>query len=318
MGGDSPRAGRTIGVSAVQLPPASEERSENLKTIRRLVEEAARLEPDFILLNELATTPYFGGHQNRRHLDWAEPVPGPSTDHVGELAKSLGATILLPLCERAGDQFYNSVVLLSPTGEIVEGTLPDGKKVPSYRKTHLADVEAAGLQESFYFSAGDGLPVFQTPKAFLRERWACSSADHGPRVGRRGLRCIPEAWRTLTIQGAEVVFVPSCIPAWYPEREDQTLWELRTRALENQIFVVATNRAGMEELDGKATPYFGHAVILGPAGNTLAEGPSMKEGVIGATLDLDLIAKGRAKLPFLRARRPEIYHLDVEVKSSAT
>ena len=272
------------------------------------MEEAARLEPDFILLNELATTPYFGGHQNRRHLDWAEPVPGPSTDHVGELAKSLGATILLPLCERAGDPgglFYNSVVLLSPTGEIVEGTLPDGKKVPSYRKTHLADVEAAGLQESFYFSAGDGLPVFQTPKATVGVL-VCYD------------RCFPEAWRTLTIQGAEVVFVPSCIPAWYPEREDQTLWELRTRALENQIFVVATNRAGMEGLDGKATPYFGHAVILGPAGNTLAEGPSMKEGVIGATLDLDLIAKGRAKLPFLRARRPEIYHLDVEVKSSAT
>ena len=166
-------------------------------------------------------------------------------------------------------------------------------------------MEAAGLQESFYFSAGDGLPVFQTPKATVGVL-VCYD------------RCFPEAWRTLTLQGAEIVFVPSCIPAWYPEREDQTLWELRTRALENQIFVVATNRAGMEELDEKTTPYFGHAVILGPAGNTLAEGPSMKEGVIGATLDLDLIAKGRAKLPFLRARRPEIYHLDVEVKSSAT
>ena len=90
-------------------------------------------------------------------------------------------------------------------------------------------------------------------------------------------RCFPEAWRSLAIQGAENRLRPSCIPAWYPEREDQTLWELRTRALENQLFVVATNKAGTEELDEKATPYFGHAVILGPAGNTLAEGPPWKK-----------------------------------------
>ncbi|MFQ5915729.1 MAG: carbon-nitrogen hydrolase family protein [Nitrospinota bacterium] len=294
-----------VRVSAIQLPPASENVAENLKTLRRLIREAGRFHPDFILLNELATTPYFGGHQNPRHLDWAESVPGPSTKAVGELARSLGATILLPLCERAGDQVFNSVVLLSPEGEIVEGTLPDGEKIPCYRKTHLADVEAAGLRESFYFSQGPGLPVFRTPKATLGVL-ICYD------------RCFPEAWRTLALQGAEVIFVPSCIPAWYPEREAQTLWELRTRALENQLFVAATNRAGTEELDGKATPYFGHAVILGPAGDLLAEGPSMKEGVIGATLDLGLISKGREKLPFLRARRPEIYHLEVEVKSSAS
>ena len=73
----------------------------------------------------------------------------------------------------------------------MEGTLPDGEKVPSYRKTHLADVEAAGLQESFYFSAGDGLPVFQTPKATVGVL-VCYD------------RCFPEAWRTLTLQGAEI------------------------------------------------------------------------------------------------------------------
>ncbi len=305
MSKESEAGDRTIRVSAVQLPPGSEDKGENLNTIRRLVEEAGRFDPDFIVLNELATTPYFGGHQNRRHLDWAEPVPGPSTEAVGELAKSLGSVIILSLCERAGDEFFNSVALISSTGDLLEGTLPDGRKVPCYRKTHLADVKAAGLRESFYFSAGDGLPVFHTPKATVGVL-VCYD------------RCFPEAWRTLAIQGAEVIFVPSCIPAWYPEREDQTLWELRTRALENQVFAVATNKAGTEELDGKATPYFGHAVVLGPAGDLLAEGPSMKEGVIGATLDLEQIVRGREKLPFLSARRPEIYHLDVGVKSSTS
>ncbi|MEE8110462.1 MAG: carbon-nitrogen hydrolase family protein [bacterium] len=305
MSADAAPKERTVRVSAVQLPPASEDTGENLKTLLRLVEEAGCFDPDFILLNELATTPYFGGHRNRRHLEWAEPVPGPSTKEVGELAASLGATILLPLCERAGDRFYNSVALISPEGDLIEGTFPDGTHTPCYRKPHLADVEAAGLKESFYFSPGEGLPVFPTPQATLGVL-VCYD------------RCFPEAWRTLTLQGAEIVFVPSCIPAWYPEREDQTLWELRTRALENQIFVVATNKAGTEELDGKATPYFGHAVILGPAGDTLAEGPSMTEGVIGAALDMERISKGREKLPFLKARRPEIYHLEVEVKSSVS
>jgi N-carbamoylputrescine amidase len=305
MSKESEAGGRTIRVSAVQLPPGSEDKGENLNTIRRLVEEAGRDDPDFIVLSELATTPYFGGYQNRRHLDWAEPVPGPSTEAVGELAKALGSIIILSLCERAGDEFFNSVAVISPTGELLEGTLPDGTKVPCYRKTHLADVEAAGLKESFYFSAGDGLPVFHTPKATVGVL-VCYD------------RCFPEAWRTLAVQGAEVIFVPSCIPAWYPEREDQTLWELRTRALENQVFAVATNKAGTEELDGKATPYFGHAVVLGPAGDLLAEGPSMVEGVIGATIDLEQIAKGREKLPFLTARRPEIYHMDAGVKSSSS
>jgi len=305
MSKESEGGGRSIRVSAIQLPPGAEDKGKNLNTIRRLIEEAGRFNPDFIVLNELATTPYFGGHQNRRHLDWAEPVPGPSTEAVGELAKSLGSVIILSLCERAGDEFFNSVALISSTGDLLEGTLPDGRKVPCYRKTHLADVKAAGLRESFYFSAGDGLPVFHTPKATVGVL-VCYD------------RCFPEAWRTLAIQGAEVIFVPSCIPAWYPEREDQTLWELRTRALENQVFAVATNKAGTEELDGKATPYFGHAVVLGPAGDLLAEGPSMKEGVIGATLDLEQIVRGREKLPFLSARRPEIYHLDVGVKSSTS
>lgn len=305
MAGHSDGEGRTVRVSAVQLPPASGETEDNLKTIRRLVERTREHRPDFILLSELATTPYFGGHHNPVHLNWAEPIPGPSTEAVGELAKSLETAILLPMCEKSGDRYYNSVVLLSPEGEIVEGTLTNGETVSCYRKTHLADVEAAGLQESFYFTAGNGLPVFHTPKATVGVL-ICYD------------RCFPEAWRSLAILGAEIVFVPSCIPAWYPEREDQTLWELRTRALENQLFVVATNKAGTEELDEKATPYFGHAVILGPAGNTLAEGPSMEEGVIGGTLPMDQIVKGREKLPFLKARRPEIYHLNAIAKNTAS
>ncbi|MDP6087283.1 MAG: carbon-nitrogen hydrolase family protein [Nitrospinota bacterium] len=302
MNAESGKEGRTVRVSAIQLPPASDDKEANLETIRRLVAEAGRFEPDFILMNELATTPYFGGHQDARHLAWAETVPGKSTEVVGEMAKALQATILLPLCEQAGELYYNSVAVISPEGDLISGTCPDGTATPCFRKPHLADVEAAGLRESFYFAPGEGLPVFETPKA---------------RIGILVCydRCFPEAWRTLALQGAKVIFVPSCIPAWYPEREEQTLWELRTRALENQLFVAATNRAGTEELDGKATPYFGHAVILGPAGNTLAEGPSMEEGVIGATLDLGLIAEGRAKLPFLQARRPEVYHLDAGVKT---
>ena len=217
MAGHSDGEGRTVRVSAVQLPPASGETEDNLKTIRRLVERTREHRPDFILLSELATTPYFGGHHNPVHLNWAEPIPGPSTEAVGELAKSLETAILLPRCEKSGDRYYNSVVLLSPEGEIVEGN-PDqrGNGLLLPEDPPRGTWKRRAFRRAFYFTAGNGLPVFHTPKATVGVL-ICYD------------RCFPEAWRSLAIQGAEIVFVPSCIPAWYPEREDQTLWELRTR-----------------------------------------------------------------------------------------
>ena len=160
--------GRTVRVSAVQLPPASGETEDNLKTIRRLVERTREHRPDFILLSELATTPYFGGHHNPS-TELAEPIPGPQhgsrgstgeiprdhhpPSHVREVGRSLLQQCRPPFPrgrDRGGNPDQRRNGLLLPEDP------PRGRG-------------SGGLQESFYFTAGTAYRCF-IPR---RRRSAC-------------------------------------------------------------------------------------------------------------------------------------------------
>ena len=124
-------------------------------------------------------------------------------------------------------------------------------------------------------------------------------------------RRFPEAWRELALAGADVVFMPACVPAWDPaaaaSSADTFVAELRTRACENVLYVVACNRVGVEEVDGRRTTFIGKSCILGPGGAVLAEAPTDAPAILRATLDLAEVERTRARLRLLRDRRPATY-----------
>ena len=103
-----------------------------------------RSRAELVVLQELHNSPYFCQTEDTAQFDLAEPIPGPSTEHFGALAKSLKIVIVVSLFEkRAPGIYHNTAVVLDKTGKIA-GT---------YRKMHIPDDPA--YYEKFYFTPGD-------------------------------------------------------------------------------------------------------------------------------------------------------------------
>ncbi len=181
-------------------PRRSASREANVAAYSKIVREAAPVQkPDIVCLPEGMTVVGTG----KSYVEVSEPVPGPTTEALGTLARELRTYLVAGLYEREARAVYNTAVLLDR----------EGKLVGKYRKTHLPREEwEAGLMP------GDRYPIFQTD------------------FGKLGiLICwdvqFPEPWRALGLQGAEVIL----LPIW---GGSETL--LRARAIENSAFVVAS------------------------------------------------------------------------------
>ncbi|MBI2881715.1 MAG: carbon-nitrogen hydrolase family protein [Candidatus Tectomicrobia bacterium] len=293
---------RILRLTLIQRGPAGEDLGANLEENLRLIEEAGAGSPDFICLNELSTTPYFPRNPAVDHRPWAIPLDAEALAEVGERARRFRCHIVYPFYEllpEAGERL-NSVVLFGPDGRPVRGTLPGGKTTLRFAKAHLAATPKTGVDEHRFFAAGEGFPVFDTPKA---------------RVGLLVCydRRFPEGWRVLSLQGAELVFMVADVPAWAPSpsatAEEMFHVELRTRALENLYFVAACNKAGVEELGDVRTWFFGRSCVVDPFGGLAAEAPPDVPALLRATLDLAQVAEARRTLPYFEERRPELYRL---------
>jgi len=168
-----------------------------------LIAEAASQQADLVCLTEQLVAKGTG----KRTSEIAEPIPGPSTDYFGELAKKHDLYIVAGLAERDGPHLYNTAALIGPEGTVV------GK----YRKVCLTRGESAsGL------TAGREFPVFET------------------RFGKVGMMIcwdlmFPECARSLSNQGAEVIAMPIA-------GGDPLL--ARARAIENQVYLVSSSNGG--------------------------------------------------------------------------
>ena len=272
----------------------------NLDENLRLIDEAAADGPDFVVLNELSTTPYFPRDPDVDHRPWALALDGAALTEVGERAHRHQVHVVHPFYELvpATGARLNSVVLFGTDGRPVQGRLPDGRPTVRYAKTHLAKTPRTGVDEHRFFSAGDGFPVFDTPAA---------------RVGLLVCydRRFPEGWRVLALRGAEIVFMVADVPAWAPSAsataEEMFHVELRTRALENLFFVAACNKAGIEEHGAVTTRFFGRSCVIDPFGGMVAEAPADVPAILRTTVDLAQIADARRNLPYFEERRPDLY-----------
>ncbi len=291
------RPTRPVKVLLVQNGPATLDKGRNVSSMAEWMRTGLdAFAADFVVFSELSTTMYFCGTNDASWMEQAEPIPGPTTETFSRLAAEYGVNVVLPIYERGprAGEFHNSAVILDRRGEIISGELPDGTKVNSYRKTHLPHYSTGQVStnEKYFFRPGPGLPVFRTD------------------VGTVGClicydRSFPEAWRVLSLSGAEIVFVPA---ASAPARRAGTFTaELQAAAVQNGLFVVAVNKGGPEILEAERL-FFGMSCVIHPESTVLAQCPAHEGPVLlRAEFDLDDIAEYGRKYYYARDRRPELY-----------
>jgi len=302
-----------LKIVVLQGGPVSCDINANLEACGYLIDNAAKHNPDIILLSELALTPTFAFSQKETYFDWSEPLDGRSVSFLAKKAQKYKINIIFPFFEKGklGGTYYNSAVVINRKGEIINGTLPNGEFVDCYRKTHIPTLiyhlEGRDIpyNECFYFKPGPGLPVFNVDDTTIG---ILICAD----------RAMPEAWRVLALQKAKIIFLPAAIPSWKSgpggiKREELFVAELRVRALENGLFIAAANKGGEEELDGISKSFFGGSCIIDPYGQILDQAPFQKGPVqISSEIRLEEVSVARKRLPLFMLRRPELYGLIVK------
>lgn len=267
---------------------------ENLAYSIHRIREAAGMGAQLILLPELHLGPYFCQTEDTERFDLAEPIPGPSTRLLGQLASELGIVIVASLFERrAPGLYHNTAVVLERTGAL------SGK----YRKMHIPD--DPGYYEKFYFTPGDlGFSPIDTS------------------VGRLGIlvcwdQWYPEAARLMALAGAELLLYPTAVgwnPGDDPEEKSRQLdaWVTiqRSHAVANGIPVVACNRIGHEPDPSGNTPgieFWGNTFVAGPQGELLARTGDRDDAIILVRVDRGRSESVRRIWPFLRDRRIDAY-----------
>jgi beta-ureidopropionase len=299
---------RTLDVAIVQAGELTEDILDNLARLAALVRDAAAPDssgacPDLVVLPELITTPYFCTSHAVDRTGWAQTIPGPATDLLGDLARELGCAIAFGMFERtAHDVTHNSVVLIDASGDVVTWRTPEGGGVPAYRKMSLPAgmVGDVDIDEKYHFAPG------QTPVTadLLGTRFGCVVCYD---------RTFPENWAVARALGAEVMLA---IVSSLGTREDLFLAELQTRALESQTWIVAANRGGPETLNGTTVDYFGLSCVIAPNGEIVAQAKAHLAGeILRFTLDLDAVAATRASFPLARDRRPDVLRLLADLTS---
>ncbi|TCO26537.1 N-carbamoylputrescine amidase [Kribbella steppae] len=253
-----------------------------IKAHEEYARQAAAAGARVICFQELFYGPYFCQLQDTEYYEYAESVPGPTTERFAALAKELGMVMVLPMYEQEQPGvLYNTAAVIDA----------DGKYLGKYRKNHIPQVK--GFWEKFYFRPGNlGYPIFDTA------------------VGRIGVyicydRHFPEGWRALGLAGAKIVFNPSATSRGL----SAYLWKLEqpASAVANEYFIGAINRVGIES-DFGDNDFYGTSYFVDPEGKFVGDvGHDHDPELIVRDLDLSLLDTVRDRWQFYRDRRPDAY-----------
>ncbi|MGR5360741.1 N-carbamoylputrescine amidase [Vibrio mediterranei] len=278
---------RVVKFAAMQLTKTWDLEA-NLEKIKGAIREAAANGANVVLPQELMAAPYFCKKQEAKYFELAEETDNSHLiKELSALAKELNVVIPVSYFEKAGNTFFNSLVMIDADGTVLE----------NYRKSHIPD--GPGYSEKYYFSPGDtGFKVWKTKfgtfgAGICWDQW------------------FPELARCLVLNGAEAIFYPTAIGS---EPQDLSLdsrdhWQrtMQGHSAANLVPVVASNRVGIEVDDGIETTFYGSSFITDHTGGKLAEAPREGETVIYAEIDLQATAKARHAWGLFRDRRPDLY-----------
>ncbi len=273
---------KRITVAAVQMTSGTNS-AKNVDDATELVHRASDEGASYVQLPE-----YFNFYGPARQFDQAsETIPGPTTTRMAEIARERSITLHLGSMAETnpdGAKPFNTSVLINEHGEIVA----------TYRKVHLFDIavpDAITYEESAYISSGNDIVVAPTTNFNLGFS-ICFDVRFG------------ELYRSLALHGAHVVSVPAA----FSSATGPAHWEvlLRARAIENHVFIVAATQVG-ETAEGLST--HGHAMIVDPWGEVLAESKSQSVEVVVTTIDVDDVQRRREQIDVLGLRRPRLYDI---------
>jgi len=266
---------------------ATPDPEKNLERAIDKIHQASARGAQVVCLPELFQTQYFCQREDTALFDLAQPIPGPVTSRLAQLAKQLRIVLIASVFEkRAPGVYHNTAVVLDA----------DGSHRGLYRKMHIPDDPL--YYEKFYFTPGDlGFQSYDTSYGKIGtlvcwDQW------------------FPEAARLTALGGAQFLFYPTAI-GWLPDEQPEmneaqhSAWETiqRGHAIANGVYVVVVNRVGQE---GKLT-FWGQSFVVDPFGRIVAKAAADREEVMVVECDLSRIEETRQNWPFLRDRRIDAY-----------
>lgn len=256
-------------LALIQLDIAFGNPEKNKQNAQTLIERAIEQSPDTVILPELWTT----GYDLTRLNAIADPNAADIRAFAGDLAKKYQINIIAgSVAKQKGDKVTNTMTVFNRKGECIK----------EYSKVHLFRL----MREERYMEAGEADGLF--------------SIDD---VSAAGFICydirFPEWLRRHVLQGAKLLFIPA---EWPAPRLDHWRTLLTCRAIENQAFVIACNRAGSDP----ENQFAGHSLVISPWGEILAEAGD-KEEILFADIDIASIDAIRNRIPVFEDRRPELY-----------
>lgn len=275
-----------VRLTQVQMV-VTDDKADNLKRASTLIDRAAAQGAEIVCLPEMFTTPY----DNDFFLRFAESQEGPTTEMLSKTALKHGIVLVggsFP--EMDSGRLYNTALTFGPQGQVLA----------RHRKIHLFDIAIKGkfsFKESATFSPGSQITVFDTP------------------FGRLGVAIcfdirFPELFRLMALQGAQIILVPAA----FNTTTGPAHWHLlaRSRAMDNQIYLGMTSPARNE----RGFKAYGHTLLSDPWGNILSEAGE-EEALVESSLDMGFLEKTRREMPFLTARRTDLYQLTATVMPSS-
>ncbi len=278
----------TVGLIQMRC---SADPGDNVRRACAMLRDAAGRGVQVACLPELFRTPYFCQSEDAARFDLAEPIPGPTTLALIQVARETGMVVIGSIFERRAAGIYHN------TAVVIDN---DGSLRGLYRKMHIPDDPL--YYEKYYFTPGDlGFLTFDTSFA---------------RVGT--LVCwdqwYPEAARLTALQGAEVLFYPTAI-GWHPAEKAEfgeaqsSAWETiqRSHAIANGVYVAAVNRIGHEGPAGGGLEFWGGSFLADPFGRIIARAGRDTEEILIARCDPRIQEETRRNWPFLRDRRIDAY-----------
>lgn len=246
------------------------------------IKDAANAGAELVVFPELSFTPFYprvpASEQDKPLDDLAEPVPGPTTEAIQDVAREFGVVVVFNLYERDGDQRFDTSPVIDADGTLLGAT----------RMMHITQYEHF-YEQDYYAPGNTGAPVYDTA------------------VGRLGVaicydRHFPEYLRAMALQEAELVLVPQAGTAGeWPKGVFEA--ELQSASFQNGFFMALSNRVGREE----DMVFDGRSFVTDPTGQVIAQAPSGEATILLASLNLDKARSSTARRLFMKHRRPDQY-----------
>ncbi len=279
---------RFVSVACVNFQTKWGDKKANLEKMKALSIQASRIGSNIVAFPELALSGYecdeniHTTQPCRMHRELAEPIPGPTTLEMANVARELNIYIIFGMPEQNKDNpgsISISSVVVAPTGIL-----------GSYRKLHLAP--APNFTEDLCFKRGHEVPVWQT--------------EYGPIAV---LICydfwyFPELARIAALKGARLIFNTTASVAG-PEKPYFIVQQTGCRATENIVYTASANLVGKD----RTKTFAGHSVIAGPLDNRPAHifvEAGETEEIISVPLDFEKLRVRNESMPWQKSRQSEL------------